>query len=83
VSITGIPLNKEDVFGTIEAVKTVSDLFVPVSGTVTEVNPLLQNNPELVNKDPYGDGWLIKLKVENKEEMDLLMDAEAYETMVG
>jgi glycine cleavage system H protein len=82
VSITGIPLNKEDVFGTIEAVKTVSDLFVPVSGTVTEVNPLLKNNPELVNKDPYGDGWLIKLKIENKEEIGRLMDAEAYEAMV-
>jgi glycine cleavage system H protein len=83
VSITGVPLNKEDAFGTIEAVKTVSDLFLPVSGTVTEVNPLLQNNPELVNKDPYGDGWLVKLKVENKEEIGQLIDAEAYEAMVG
>jgi glycine cleavage system H protein len=70
-------LDAETVFGTVEAVKTVSDLFLPVSGTVTEVNPLLQSEPEKVNTDPYGDGWMVKMKVDNPADMDQLMDAEA------
>jgi glycine cleavage system H protein len=76
-------LEKEEVFGTVEAVKTVSDLFMPVSGKITEVNSKLEDNPELVNKDPYGDGWMIKIAVDNPSEVDELMDAKAYETMIG
>ena len=76
-------LDKDEVFGTIEAVKTVSDLFLPVTGSILEVNPLLQNEPELVNQVPYGEGWIIKLKIENKEELSQLMDAAAYAKMVG
>jgi glycine cleavage system H protein len=83
VNKTGMALNKDEVFGTIEAVKTVSDLFLPVSGTITELNPLLQNEPELVNSDAYGKGWIIKLKIENEEEVKQLMDAEAYKAMVS
>ena len=76
-------LDAETVFGTVEAVKTVSDLFIPVSGTVTEVNPLLQSEPEKVNNDPYGDGWMVKMKVDNPADMDRLMDVEAYEKLVS
>jgi glycine cleavage system H protein len=76
-------LDAETVFGTVEAVKTVSDLFLPVSGTVTEVNPLLQSEPEKVNTDPYGDGWMVKMKVDNPADMDQLMDAEAYQELVS
>lgn len=83
VNKTGNALQKDEVFGTIEAVKTVSDLFLPVSGVVIEVNPLLQTEPELVNSDPYGRGWIIQLKVENEEEVNQLMDAVAYTEMVG
>ena len=70
------------VFGTVEAVKTVSDLFLPVNGTVTELNPALANNPELVNTDPYGKGWMIKMTVENPGDVDALLDAKSYEAMV-
>ncbi|HEX3006551.1 MAG TPA: glycine cleavage system protein GcvH [Bacteroidales bacterium] len=76
-------LEKEEVFGTVEAVKTVSDLFMPVSGKITEVNSKLEDNPELVNKDPYGDGWMIKVAVDNSSEVNELMDAKAYEAMIG
>lgn len=79
----GKPLAKESVFGTIEAVKTVSDLFLPVSGTVTEVNSILENEPEKVNSDPYGDGWIVKVKVDNPGDINLLMDAEAYQKLVS
>lgn len=76
-------LNAETVFGTVEAVKTVSDLFLPVAGTITEVNPLLDSEPEKVNSDPYGDGWMIKMKMDNPGDVDQLMDAGAYKAMVS
>lgn len=79
----GKALAAESVFGTVEAVKTVSDLLLPVSGTVTEVNPALEAKPELVNTDPYGEGWMVKLKVEKPADLDALMDAAAYEKLVG
>ncbi len=73
----------EGVFGTIEAVKTVSDLFLPVAGTVTEINAALDAAPETVNSDPYGDGWLIKMKPADAADLDALMDAAAYKHMIG
>jgi glycine cleavage system H protein len=76
-------LAAETVFGTVEAVKTVSDLFMPVSGTVTEVNPILESEPEKVNTDPYGDGWMVKMKVDNVEDVNKLLDAEAYRNLVS
>lgn len=76
-------LGKDEVFGTVEAVKTVSDLFMPISGTVLELNPALENAPELVNSDPYGEGWMIKISLADKSELDELMDAAAYTDMVG
>jgi glycine cleavage system H protein len=76
-------LAAETVFGTVEAVKTVSDLFMPVSGTVTEVNKLLESEPEKVNTDPYGDGWMVKMKVDNPEDVNNLLDAEAYQKLVS
>jgi glycine cleavage system H protein len=79
----GEPLQAGDVFGTVEAVKTVSDLFLPINGTITELNPALSGAPELVNNDPYGDGWMVKMKVENPSDFENLMDAAAYESMVG
>ena len=82
VETTGKPLNAGDVFGTVEAVKTVSDLFLPVSGIVTEVNPGLNSNPEAVNNDPYGQGWMIKMKVSNAADLDALLTAEAYQKLV-
>jgi glycine cleavage system H protein len=75
-------LGKEEVFGTIEAVKTVSDLFMPVSGKVIEINDKLEDHPDLVNKDPYGDGWLIKVKVDDENEMNSLLDAQSYKKMI-
>lgn len=71
-------LEKDAVFGTIEAVKTVSDMFLPVSGEVIEFNDLLESNPENINKDPYGTGWIIKIKITNPSELDELLDAKAY-----
>jgi glycine cleavage system H protein len=76
-------LGAESVFGTVEAVKTVSDLFMPVSGTITAVNPELNSEPELVNSDPYGRGWMIKMTVNNPEDVAALMDAAAYQGMVA
>lgn len=75
-------LQAGEVFGTVEAVKTVSDLFLPVSGMVTEVNPGLNSNPEAVNNDPYGEGWMIKMKISNTTDLDNLLTAEAYQKMV-
>jgi glycine cleavage system H protein len=83
ISTTGKTMAAEEVFGTVEAVKTVSDLFLPVAGTITEVNPALEANPELVNSDPYGEGWMIKMTVENPATIDSLMDAAAYESLVS
>lgn len=83
VETIGKQLEAGAVFGTVEAVKTVSDLFLPVNGTITELNPALTNSPELVNNDPYGAGWMIKMKIDQKEDIKTLMDAKAYEQMVG
>ncbi len=82
VETIGKALGAGEVFGTVEAVKTVSDLFLPVSGTVNEVNPALTTSPELVNNDPYGEGWMIKMTVDNPDDIASLLDAGAYETMV-
>lgn len=79
----GKALAAEAVFGTVEAVKTVSDLFLPVSGTITEVNPALAGAPELVNNDPYGEGWMIKMTVTNPADVEALMSAAAYKDLVG
>ena len=78
VETEGEELEKEDVFGTIEAVKTVSDMLMPVGGEVVEVNPALEDNPEVINNDPYGNGWIIKIKASDASEFDELMDADAY-----
>jgi glycine cleavage system H protein len=83
INTTGKALAAEEVFGTVEAVKTVSDLFLPLAGTITEVNPALEANPELVNSDPYGAGWMVKVKVDNPADFEGLMGAEAYEKLVG
>ena len=76
-------LAEEDVFGTVEAVKTVSDLFLPVAGTVLEFNNALENAPETVNQDPYGDGWMIKVKPHNMADVENLLTAEEYKSLVG
>jgi glycine cleavage system H protein len=83
VETVGQELNSGDVFGTVEAVKTVSDLYLPVTGSITEVNSKLNSNPELVNNDPYGEGWMVKMKVSNAGDMDGLLDAAAYQSLVG
>lgn len=83
VELIGKELEAGSVFGTVEAVKTVSDLFLPVSGTITELNPALSNAPELVNSDPYGEGWMIKMTVKNPADIEKLLDASAYEAVVG
>jgi glycine cleavage system H protein len=83
ISTKGKSLAAEDVFGTVEAVKTVSDLFLPVSGTITEVNPGLEAQPELVNTDPYGAGWMIKMTVDNTADVEALLDAAAYTSLVA
>ena len=83
IETKGRSLSAETVFGTVEAVKTVSDLFLPVSGTITEINPILESEPEKVNNDPYGDGWMIKMKVDNPVDVSKLMDAEAYKKLVS
>lgn len=82
VDTVGKELNADEVFGTVEAVKTVSDLFMPVSGTVLEINPKLDNNPELVNQDSYGEGWMIRIKLKEDAKTDSLMDAGAYKDLV-
>jgi glycine cleavage system H protein len=83
VETEGETLDNEEVFGTIEAVKTVSDLFMPVSGEVIEFNEELEANPEIVNSDPYGEGWMIKVKVTDASQLEGLMDAEAYGETIG
>ncbi|SEW19820.1 glycine cleavage system protein GcvH [Chitinophaga arvensicola] len=83
ISSLNKPVNAEEVFGTVEAVKTVSDLFMPVAGTVSEVNPELESSPELVNQDPYGDGWMVKVTVNNPADVEALLDAAAYQALVG
>jgi len=83
INTVGKALASGDVFGTVEAVKTVSDLFLPAAGTINEVNPLLEASPELVNNDPYGEGWMVKVTLDNPADVDSLMDAAAYEKLVG
>jgi len=83
IATVGKALSAEEVFGTVEAVKTVSDLFLPLQGTISEVNPALAAQPELVNTDPYGDGWMIKMTVGNVADFENLLTAEAYTALVG
>ena len=83
IETEGEHLEKEEVFGTIEAVKTVSDLFMPVSGKVVDINSELEDNPDVVNKDPYGEGWLIKVDVDNASQLDELLDSAAYKDMIN
>lgn len=83
IETEGEELDREEVFGSVEAVKTVSDLFMPVSGEITEFNEALEASPETVNEDPYGDGWMIKIKMSDISELDGLMDAGAYKSHVG
>jgi glycine cleavage system H protein len=82
IETEGEDLNKGDTFGTVEAVKTVSDLFMPVGGEITEVNEALADEPELVNKDAYGKGWMVKIKMSNLSELDELLSAEDYQKMI-
>lgn len=82
IETVGKALSAETIFGTVEAVKTVSDLYLPVSGTITELNPALASSPELVNNDPYHAGWMIKMKVDNPADVQALMDAAAYSNVV-
>ncbi len=83
IETEGEHLEKEEVFGTIEAVKTVSDLFMPVSGKVIEINSKLEDDPDIVNKDPYGEGWLVKVEVDDASQADDLLDAKAYKDMIN
>ncbi len=83
INTVGKALNAEEVFGTVEAVKTVSDLFLPVAGTITEVNSALNDQPEAVNTDPYGAGWMVKVTVNNPADVDQLLDASAYSALVA
>ena len=83
VDTEGEELEKEEVFGSVEAVKTVSDLFMPINGEVLEFNNNLESEPELINSDPYGDGWIIKVSVSDATELDALLDADAYKELVG
>jgi glycine cleavage system H protein len=83
IATKGKSLSAEEVFGTVEAVKTVSDLFLPLQGTITDVNPALEAQPELVNTDPYGEGWMIKMTVDNVADFENLLTAAAYTDLVG
>ena len=83
VETIGKPLKAGEVFGTVEAVKTVSDLFLPVDGTITELNAALANSPESVNSDPYGEGWMVKMTVNSPADVEALMDATTYEKQVA
>jgi len=83
VETIGKKLEAGEVFGTVEAVKTVSDLFLPISGKITQLNPDLAGAPELVNTDPYGKGWMIKMTVDNPADVDALLDASAYQALAG
>ncbi len=76
-------LKKDEVFGTVEAVKTVSDLFMPVDGTIVEINPKLTDAPDSVNKDPYGDGWMVKVKISDTSQLSALLSADGYAAIAG
>jgi glycine cleavage system H protein len=83
IETVGESLDKGETFGTIEAVKTVSDMYMPISGEIIEFNDLLVSNPELVNKDPFGDGWIIKVRVQDANQVNGLLTAEAYKKLIG
>ena len=83
INTPGESLEQAEVFGSVEAVKTVSDLNMPVAGEVLEVNEIINDQPELVNNDPYGDGWMIKIQIANPAELETLLDAEAYKALIG
>lgn len=83
IETVGEDIAEGETFGSIEAVKTVSDLFMPISGEVLEMNEKLEDQPELVNNDPYGDGWMIKIAIKDAAEIDTLMDATAYQALIG
>ena len=83
IETVGETIGKGESFGNIEAVKAVEELYMPVSGEVLEVNPALEGSPEVVNRDPYGDGWMVKIKLTDASELDALMDAAAYTTLIG
>lgn len=83
INSVGKTLAANEIFGTVEAVKTVSDLFLPMAGTVDEVNSALENNPELINSDPYGEGWMIKMTAENIADAENLLDATAYQALIS
>ena len=83
VETLGESLNADDVFGTVEAVKTVSDLFIPISGKIIEFNESLDSAPEEVNSDPYGNGWMVKIEVKDHQELDNLLSAEDYKELIG
>ncbi len=83
IETQGETVDKGETFGTIEAVKTVSDLYMPVSGEILEVNPTIEDKPETINSDPFGEGWMIKIKISDKSEVDELMDSSAYEKMIN
>jgi glycine cleavage system H protein len=83
INTVGQDVNQHDVFGTVEAVKTVSDLYMPISGKVVEVNPALDGSPEKVNADPYGEGWMVKVEVKNAAEADGLLTADQYKELIG
>ena len=83
IDTIGNEVAKEEVFGTVEAVKTVSDLFMPLTGTVNEFNAALNDNPELVNSDPYGEGWMVKVAIADESELEGLLSADDYKTLIG
>lgn len=83
INTEGETLAQNEVFGSVEAVKTVSDLNMPVAGEVLEINEVINDQPELVNNDPYGDGWMIKISVANPAELETLLDSDAYQTLIG
>jgi glycine cleavage system H protein len=83
IEALGEQLDKEEIFGSVEAVKTVSDLFLPVSGEITEMNEGLEDNPELINDDPYGEGWIIKMKISDQGELTDLLSVDAYKELIG
>jgi glycine cleavage system H protein len=83
INTQGESLGQAEVFGSVEAVKTVSDLNMPVAGEVLEVNEIINDQPELVNNDPYGDGWMVKIQIANPAELETLLDAEAYKALIG
>ena len=83
IETIGDDLKKEEIFGSVEAVKTVSDLFAPLSGKIIEINEALEDNPELVNNDPYGEGWIIKMEIKDLLEIEDLLDADSYKDLIG